>query len=228
MSGRGSHVYPYLSFPSPPHTSPMQQRVGSSAPFLHIRPWKGNVFYMATEDNVLHVCTERRFILCKWFGEFCSCCSLTALLGPAWVLLNWICKELISSLYCFKNILTRPKPFITSMKWSMKIFFPLLKKQTGGTNVSPSPSIVIRRLSDMQRQRRRRCTLHCIAKKGRGVNLQQRWRMKWVIHLVVVQASASRRVLGCVNSLPRPDAAGTWEHESQHSHMAEDSYVLQL
>ena len=30
---------------------------------------------------------------------FCSCCSLTALPGPAWVLLDWICKELISSLY---------------------------------------------------------------------------------------------------------------------------------
>ena len=40
------------------------------------------------------------FILCTWFGEFCSCCSLTALPGPAWVLLNGICKELISSLYC--------------------------------------------------------------------------------------------------------------------------------
>ena len=43
--------------------------------------------------------TEMRFILCTWFVEFCSCCSLTALPGPAWVLLNWICKELISSLY---------------------------------------------------------------------------------------------------------------------------------
>ena len=43
--------------------------------------------------------TEMRFILWTWFREFCSCCSLTALPGPAWVLLNWICKELISSLY---------------------------------------------------------------------------------------------------------------------------------
>ena len=25
--------------------------------------------------------TEMRFILCTWFGEFCSCCSLTALPG---------------------------------------------------------------------------------------------------------------------------------------------------
>ena len=45
--------------------------------------------------------TEMRFILCTWFGEFCSCCSLTVLPGPAWVLLNWICKELISSLYLY-------------------------------------------------------------------------------------------------------------------------------
>ena len=40
-----------------------------------------------------------RFILCTRFCEFCSCCSLAALPGPAWVVLNWICKELISSLY---------------------------------------------------------------------------------------------------------------------------------
>ena len=45
------------------------------------------------------LCTEMRLILCTWFGEFCSCCSLTALPGPAWVLLNRIGKELISSLY---------------------------------------------------------------------------------------------------------------------------------
>ena len=43
--------------------------------------------------------TEMGFILCTWFGEFCSCCCLTALPGPAWVLLNWICQEIISSLY---------------------------------------------------------------------------------------------------------------------------------
>ena len=48
-----------------------------------------------------------RFILCTWFGEFCSCCSLMALPGPAWVLLNWICKELISSLYIDFFLLSR-------------------------------------------------------------------------------------------------------------------------
>ena len=40
-----------------------------------------------------------RFNLCMWFGEISSCSCLTVLPGPAWVLLNWICKELISSLY---------------------------------------------------------------------------------------------------------------------------------
>ena len=50
-------------------------------------------------DYALVLFPEMRFILCTWFGELCSCCSLTALPGPAWVLLNWICKELISSLY---------------------------------------------------------------------------------------------------------------------------------
>ena len=49
-------------------------------------------------DAKTYTHTEMRFILCMWFGEFCSCCSLTSLPGPAWVLLNWICKELISSL----------------------------------------------------------------------------------------------------------------------------------
>ena len=44
------------------------------------------------------MCTEMRFILCTWFSEFCPCSSLTALPGPVWVLLNWTCKELISSL----------------------------------------------------------------------------------------------------------------------------------
>ena len=43
--------------------------------------------------------TEAPEMACTWFGEFCSCCSLTALPGPTWVLLNKICKELISSLY---------------------------------------------------------------------------------------------------------------------------------
>ena len=46
-----------------------------------------------------HNNTEMRFVLCTWFGEFCSCCSLTALPGPTRVLINWISQEFISSLY---------------------------------------------------------------------------------------------------------------------------------
>ena len=57
------------------------------------------VVLVLSASVVMRLCTEMRFIPCTWFGEFCSCCSLTALPGPAWVLLNKICKELISSLY---------------------------------------------------------------------------------------------------------------------------------
>ena len=38
-------------------------------------------------------CTEMRFNLGTWFGEMSSCYCLTVLPGPAWVLLNKICKE---------------------------------------------------------------------------------------------------------------------------------------
>ena len=37
--------------------------------------------------------TEMRFNLCTWLGEISSCPCLTVLLGPAWVLLNKICKD---------------------------------------------------------------------------------------------------------------------------------------
>ena len=36
---------------------------------------------------------------CTWFGEISSCSSLTALPGPAWVLLSKICKPFGGSLY---------------------------------------------------------------------------------------------------------------------------------
>ena len=49
------------------------------------------------QDTYIH--TEMRFILCTWFGEISSCSCLTVLPGPAWVLLNKICKYQISSLY---------------------------------------------------------------------------------------------------------------------------------
>ena len=43
--------------------------------------------------------TEMRYILCTWLGEISSCSCLTVLPGPAWVLLNKICKDSVSSLY---------------------------------------------------------------------------------------------------------------------------------
>ena len=38
-------------------------------------------------------------MVCTWFGEISSCSSLTALPGPAWVLLSKICKPFVGSLY---------------------------------------------------------------------------------------------------------------------------------
>ena len=37
-------------------------------------------------------CTEISNKACTWFREVCSCCSLTALPGPAWVLFSRICQ----------------------------------------------------------------------------------------------------------------------------------------
>ena len=34
--------------------------------------------------------TEAEKMACTWFGEIPSSCSLTLLLGPAWVLLNYV------------------------------------------------------------------------------------------------------------------------------------------
>ena len=45
---------------------------------------------------------------CTWFGEICSCCCLTVLLCPAWVLLSKIYKPFAGSLYyiCQRNLMT--------------------------------------------------------------------------------------------------------------------------
>ena len=34
-------------------------------------------------------------ILCMWLREVCSCCSLTALPGPAWVLLSYVLQRIL-------------------------------------------------------------------------------------------------------------------------------------
>ena len=44
--------------------------------------------------------TELRKSLCKWFGEICSCCSLTALPGSAWVLVKFVLHRLFLSFVC--------------------------------------------------------------------------------------------------------------------------------
>ena len=41
--------------------------------------------------------TELRKSSCTWFGEVCLCCSLTALPGPAWVLLKYVLQRLFLS-----------------------------------------------------------------------------------------------------------------------------------
>ena len=41
--------------------------------------------------------TELRKSPCTWFGEVCFCCSLTALPGPAWVLLKCVLQRLFLS-----------------------------------------------------------------------------------------------------------------------------------
>ena len=42
--------------------------------------------------------TDMRFNLCTWLGEISSCPCLTVLPCPAWVLLNKICKDQVSSM----------------------------------------------------------------------------------------------------------------------------------
>ena len=46
---------------------------------------------------------------CTWFGEICSCCCLTVLLGPAWVLLSKIYKTFAGSLYCAQVLTSNKK-----------------------------------------------------------------------------------------------------------------------
>ena len=41
-------------------------------------------------------CTEVEKMACTWFREVPSCCSLTLLLGPAWVLLRYVLQTIFS------------------------------------------------------------------------------------------------------------------------------------
>ena len=55
------------------------------------KEWEGKVDVYFNQ-RIIHT-TEMRFILCTWLGEISSCSCLAVLPGPAWVLLNKICKE---------------------------------------------------------------------------------------------------------------------------------------
>ena len=44
------------------------------------------------QDSHKGASTEMRLNLCTWLGEISSCSCLTVLPGPAWILLNKICK----------------------------------------------------------------------------------------------------------------------------------------
>ena len=47
--------------------------------------------------------TEPEKMACTWFGEIPSCCSLTALLGPVWVLLNYVLQTIFSGpVFCIR------------------------------------------------------------------------------------------------------------------------------
>ena len=39
--------------------------------------------------------TKAEKMACSWFGEILFCCSLTILLGPAWVLLKYVLQKKI-------------------------------------------------------------------------------------------------------------------------------------
>ena len=44
--------------------------------------------------------TEMSKILCTWLQEVCSCCSLTVLPGPAWLLLNYVLQRILLISVC--------------------------------------------------------------------------------------------------------------------------------
>ena len=55
-----------------------------------------------TNANVNHIEVEK--MACTWFGEVTSCSSLTLLLGPAWVLLNYVLQTILGLLVQVKKI----------------------------------------------------------------------------------------------------------------------------
>ena len=60
---------------------------------------------------------------CTWFGEISSCSSLTALPGPAWVLLSKICKPFVGSLYLDRT------PALTRLFPSRTLFIEVCRSE---------------------------------------------------------------------------------------------------
>ena len=52
-----------------------------------------------------HYLYRARKMACTWFGEIPSCCSLTALLGPVWVLLNYVLQTIFSGPVVLKDLI---------------------------------------------------------------------------------------------------------------------------
>ena len=62
--------------------------------------------FFAPHFKLLFAYTEMSKILCTWLREVCSCCSLTVLPGPAWVLLNYVLQRIfLSSVHYGPNLL---------------------------------------------------------------------------------------------------------------------------
>ena len=58
---------------------------------------------------------------CTWFGEICSCCCLTVLLGPAWALLSKIYKPFAGSLYSVTFQVVSNLPLTSKQKFCFSI-----------------------------------------------------------------------------------------------------------
>ena len=48
-------------------------------------------------EAIFQLTTEVEKMACTWFGEVPSCCSLSLLLGPAWVLLKYVLQTIFST-----------------------------------------------------------------------------------------------------------------------------------
>ena len=75
---------------------------------------------MQSAEKRSHKCTEVKKMACTWFGEIPSCCSLTALLGPVWVLLTYVLQTIFSGPVLFVIILPTPAMRICAPQLNFK------------------------------------------------------------------------------------------------------------